>query len=165
MAKSIKLKVKGGDPVVKDEAYITKGRTPIDDTADVRDIMSGLVGKGITNLADETARSGYARLQVLVGPAQAQKLMNHMFIFNSRPDLKNAPVESKIKQFYETPSADPEVTGTLGKVKSFGYGVLPGFRDSSSQLNQQLSGKTSTDVAIAAPEQTKALKLKIAGKL
>jgi hypothetical protein len=165
---AVKLKVKAGDPKkgeIKETAIISPGRTPLDNTADVRDILTGLVGKGYTTMGDDNIKSGYNRLQSLLGPQQASKLMNHMFMFNSRPDLKNTPVESRIKQFYDTPSADVDVTGTLGKVKSFGYGVVPGFRDSSSQLNQQLSGKTPTDVAVVAPEAVKAVKLKIAGKL
>lgn len=162
---AVKLKIKAGDPVVKDEVILSKGRTPFDTTADVRDILSGLVGKGMTGLNDDDSRNGYSRLQQLVGPQQARKLMTHAFIFNSRPDLKNAPVEARIKQFYDSPSADADVNGALGKVKSFGYGVLPGFRDSSSQLNQQLSGRIPSEVAVVAPEQAKAVKLKIAGKL
>lgn len=162
---AVKLKVKAVDPVVKEKVIISKGRTPLDDTADVRDILSGLVGKGMTGLNDDDSRNGYNRLQSLVGPQQAQKLMNHMFVFNSRPDLKGAAPEARINSFYQTPSSDPEVSGTLNKVKSFGYGVLPGFRQSSSQLNQGLSGQTSPEVAVVAPDAQRAVKLKIAGKL
>lgn len=162
---AVKLKVKAVDPVVKENVIISKGRTPLDDTADVRDILSGLVGKGMTGLNDDDSRNSYTKLQGLVGPQQAQKLMNHMFVFNSRPDLKGAAPEARIKTFYDSPSSDPDVSGTLGKVKSFGYGVLPGFRQSSSQLNQGLSGQSSPEVAVVAPDAQRAVKLKIASKL
>jgi len=167
---AVKLKVKAGDPkkgasAVEEKMFISPGRTPLDDTADVRDVLSGLVGKGMTGLNDDDTRNGYYRLQQLVGPQQAQKLMTHMFVFNSRPDLKGAAPETRIKSFYDTPTSDPDISGTLGKVKSFGYGVLPGFRQSTSQLNQSLSGQTAPIVAAVAPEAQRALKLKIAGKL
>lgn len=164
MAKAVRLRLPATDPVVKEKVIISKGRTPLDDTADVRDILSGLVGKGMTGLNDDDSRNGYNRLQQLVGPQQANKLMNHMFVFNSRPDLKGAAPEARIKTFYDTPTSDPDVSSTLGKVKSFGYGVLPGFRQSSSQLNQGLSGQTSPSVAVVDPAVAK-VKLKIAGKL
>ena len=161
---AVKLKVKS-DPVVKDGMFISPGRTSLDNTADVRDILSGLVGKGYTTMGDQTIKSNYNRLQALLGPAQAHKLMTHMFIFNSRPDMKNAPIETRIKQFYDSPSADPDVNGALGKIKTFGYGVLPGFRDSNNQLNQELAGRVPTEVAAVDPKQAQAVKLKIAGKL
>lgn len=165
---AVKLKVKAGDPKkgeIKESVLLSPGRTPFDDTADVRDILSGLVGKGMTGLNDDDSRNSYTRLQQLVGPQQAQKLMTHMFIFNSRPDLKGAAPEARIKSFYDTPASDNDVSGTLNKVKSFGYGVLPGFRDSSSQLNQQLSGRIPATSVAAVDPAVKTVKLKIAGKL
>lgn len=163
---AVKVKVKSGDPkkgTVEEKSFISQGRTPLDDTADVRDILSGIVGGGYTGLSDDTARAKYTRLQALVGPDKAQKLMTHMFIFNQNPATQKLPVEARIKSFYDNPAGDADVSGVLGKVKSFGYGVLPGFRESTSFSNSQLAGQVPM-TAVVTPEQ-KAVKLRIGNKL
>lgn len=157
-----KLRIKNdpnkGDPI--ESSYISKGRTPSDDTADVRDLLATMVGKGYTSLNDEESRGNYARLRSLLGDTQAQKLMTHVFIQNQNPSFSQLPVESKIKSFYDIPSGDEEVSKVLGKVKTLGYGVLPGFRQSSLLSNQQLGGRISP-----VEETVSKVKLKIPPKL
>lgn len=162
MAVKIKVKPKT-DPV--EETFISKGRTPIDDTADVRDLLTALVGKGYTSLSDADSRADYQRLQALVGQDKAQKLATHAFIYNQNPANQRLPVEAKIKGFYDAPAGDPDVQSTLKKVGAFGYGVLPGFRESVNHTNQVLAGRIPATVAVTeTPEQSK-VKLRIANKL
>lgn len=162
-----KLKVRTGDPKkkeVEETIFLGKNRTPIDDTADTRDILTGLIGKGYTALSDDSIRGGFQRLQALVGPERARKLMTHAFIFNQNPAMQKLPTEAKIKTFYETPSGDADVQGLLGKVKSFGYGVLPGFRESSYQVNQELAGRIPPTTAMVDPALQK-IKLRVGQKI
>lgn len=140
MATMLRISGEGGEkPTAQATTATGKSRTADDDTADIRDILSGLVGKKISNLSDEGARSDFARLQALVGPEKAQKLVTQVIIHNQRN--ANAPMEKSIQDFYEVGSNDPDVNDVLKTVKGFGYGVLPGFRDSSKQANQILTGK------------------------
>lgn len=130
----------GGDkPIAKEESTTGKSRTSLDDTADVRDILSRLVGQKISNLSDGDVQSDYDHLQKLVGPQKAQKLVTQVIIHNQRN--ANAPMEKSIQDFYEVGSNDPEVNDMLKTVKTLGYGVLPAFRNSSKQQNQILSGQ------------------------
>ncbi len=130
----------GGDkPVAKEEKATGKSRTSLDDTADVRDILNSFIGKGTAGLQDDAARSDYARLQQLLGPEKAQKVMTSVIIHNQRNAA--VPMEKRIQTFYDVGSNDADVDGIIKNVKSFGTGPLAGFRDSSKQSNQLLSGR------------------------
>lgn len=130
----------GGDkPTAQSTATTGKARTSLDDTADVRDILSNLVGRKISGLSDESTRADYARLQALLGPQKAQKLVTQVIIHNQRN--ANAPMEKSIQDFYDVGSNDPDVNQVLKTVKTFGYGVLPGFRESSKSSIQHMTGR------------------------
>lgn len=129
----------GGKTTAAAQATTAKGRVPADDTADVRDILGALVGKGVTNLSDDTSRAHYSRLINLLGAQKANKLMTQVFSHNTRSG--NVPMEKRIQSFYDIGSNDPEVSDVIKNVKSFGYGVLPGFRESGLQTNQELTGR------------------------
>lgn len=157
-----------GDPKKKtgevvEETFIAPGKTPLDTTADIRDIISGMAGGGYTSLSDSAAAANYSRLRTLLGDAKANKLMTHIFIQNQRPGAANMPVEARVKSFYDLPVGDEEIAPIIGKAKNFGYGVLPGFRQSSSQLNQELSGAIQPTVARATPAIEK-IKVRVANK-
>lgn len=140
MATMLRIMDGGGEkPTAQSQATTGKSRTADDDTADVRDILSNLVGRKVSNLSDENTRSDFARLQALLGSQKAQKLITQVIIHNQRN--ANAPMEKSIQDFYEVGSNDPEVNDVLKTVKGFGYGVLSGFRDSAKQGNQLLAGK------------------------
>lgn len=165
----LKLRVKAvdpkkGGPPIEDGTFISQGRTPLDDTADVRDAIAGLVGRRHTTLGDVDAQNQFMRLKKLVGDEQAKKVMNHIFVFNSRPELKAMPVEGRIKTFYDTPAADEDTGGLINKVKAFGYGVIPGFRESNQQANQILANRNDLLSGGGGTISPK-VKLKIAGKL
>lgn len=161
MATKIKI-TKSGDPkkgTVTEEKATIKSRGPLEDTADIQDIISGMVGKGYTTLSDDDARGGFARMEALLGRDKARDLMTKIFIYNQRPENQRAPMEARISQFYDTAANDP----VISKARNFGYGVLPGFRTSASALNQSLLGRipASTEVAEVNPEIKRRIMLKI----
>lgn len=129
MAKKVMIRVnKGGTPI------------PTDTKFDLRDVLSGLVAKGnILNPDDKAAL--YGSLVSNIGQENAQKIMNHAYLFNQRSDIQRLPLEEKIKTFYTIGSNDPYVNDVISKTKTLGYGVLPGFRQSASDINQEMSGQ------------------------
>lgn len=167
MAKKVLLRVaspKSGDPVkntMEEEILYKPGQTTIERGLDVRDRLAELIGKG--NAIDADTKSAiFADLQKMIGAEKAMKVMDHAFIFNSRPDVQKLPVEEKIKSFYTIGSRDTDVQDLINKSKGMGYGVIPGFRSSISQINQQLANRTSpAGVAQMSPEIQRKVLLKI----
>lgn len=157
MAKSIKLRIKPttGDPVKSaDSDMVLSTRTPIEQGLDIRDHLAELVGKGNTlSAGDRTAI--YGSLTAALGRDKATKIMNHAYLFNQRPDVAKLPLEEKIKSFYTIGSNDPDVNDVIMKSKTLGYGALPGFRGSSSVLNQILSGRTADVTGTNANQEAK----------
>lgn len=131
MAKTVKIKVAPatGVPVVPNRGEF-----------DVRDRLAELVGKGNALNPDDKAAI-YGSLVSSLGKEKAEKVMTHAYIFNNRPDVVKLPLEDKLKAFYTIGSNDPDVNALISKSKTLGYGALPGFRQSSSAMNQQLSGQ------------------------
>lgn len=131
----------GGDkPVAKSEVARGKARTGDDDTADIRDIINSFIGKGGIGMKDDTSRADYARLQTLLGPEKAQKLMESVFIHNQRSATE--PLEKRIQTFYDVGSNNQEVDAIIKKTKQLGYGPLVGgLRESSKATLQQLTGR------------------------
>jgi hypothetical protein len=166
MATMLKVYGGGGEkPVPEKQAYTGKSRTSLDDTADVRDIISSLIARGVgkaqttesadkiqhkSALGDENDQADYGRLRQLLGPEKAQKLMTSIFIHNQRN--ATLPMEKRIQTFYDVGSNDADVNEVIGNVRSFGYGVLPGFRESSKQSNQMLTGKIPSDMSAATSD-------------
>lgn len=164
MAQKVLLKI-AGDPVKGDmdgeKVLLSKNKPQIDLNVDLRDRLAELVGKG-NALGSEDKAAIYGNLKRLLGDAKAQKVMNHAFIFNSRPDVQKLPIEEKLKSFYTVGSSDPDVMETITRTKNLGYGVLPGFRGSSSQINQVLSGRMPAQETVqVSPELQKKVMLKI----
>lgn len=153
-------KLKITDPPVKE---IYKGKTPADTTADVRDSLSYFAGRGLTNLVDPEAQKQYALLVNQVGREKAQNLANQVFLHSQRPEVLKMSPEQRISSFYSVGSNNPDVQGTLNKVKSFGMGVIPGFRSSPLLGNMLLGGRESAPIAAVKPDtdQQKRVKLLI----
>lgn len=117
-----------------------KINNPRDNSLDIRDRLAELVGKG--NALTESEKSSiYGSLIQLIGQDKAQKVMNHAYLFNNRPDIQKLPIEEKLRTFYDIGSNDSDVNQIMSKTKAVGYGVIPGFRDSVSDINSQLSGR------------------------
>lgn len=144
----LKVAPKSGDPTkptAVGDVVVPTNRSKYDQDFDLRDRLSELAVRGNSlNPDDKAAIYGY--LTSNLGKDRAMKLMNHAYIFNSRPDVQRLSPEEKIKSFYEIGSSDPEVMEVMGRTKKLGYGVLPGFRESVSALNQALQGRASTTV-------------------
>lgn len=140
MAKVTVKVAKSGDPKV-----------PVKSDFDIRDKLAELIGSG-NALTPDNKMAIYGSLVSSLGKEKANKLMDHAFIFNSRNDLKALPLEDRLRRFYDVGSSDPEISEIIGKSKSLGYGVLPGFRQSASSLNQELSGAIQP-VATLSPNQ------------
>lgn len=129
---------------------IFKNDTPLDEIANSRDSLSFLAGKGYTSLSDDDARANYTSLSKTVGVPLAQKLVNQIFLYNQRPEVKNFNPEQRVNGFYEIGSSDKDTGAYLRKVKNFGTGVLPGFRDSVLINNRKLTGKEIDTPPIAS---------------
>lgn len=166
MAKSIKLRIspKTGDPTkgIVDESMHVTNRPKIDQDFDIRDRLAELVGKGNALSPDDKAAI-YGNLTARVGKDKAMKIMNHAYIFNQRSDVIKLPLEERLKAFYTIGSNDKDVNDVIVKSKSLGYGAVPGFRQSSSDINQQLTGQVPVPVVTTAvsPEIQKRVMLQV----
>jgi hypothetical protein len=134
-----------GDPttpatVGKEEMILSANKPKIDQDFDVRDRLAELVGKGNTlNADDKSAILG--SLATRYGKDIAMRIMNHAYIFNQRPDIQKLPMEDKLRAFYTIGSNDPDVHNVINSAKNLGYGVVHGFRNSSSDINKQLTNR------------------------
>lgn len=150
---------KAADPVKP--AIIGGPRVPINRDFDLRDKLSELAIKG-SSLAPDDKAAIYGYLTANLGKDKAMKLMNHAYIFNSKPDIQRLSPEEKLKSFYTIGSSDPDVMEVISRTKNLGYGVLPGFRNSVSSLNQEIQGN-NPDVTgkTVNPEVTRRVRLQI----
>jgi hypothetical protein len=134
----LKVAPKAGDPTkptTVGDVIIPANRGKYDQDFDLRDKLSELAVRGNSlNPDDKAAIYGY--LTSNLGKDRAMKLMNHAYIFNSRPDVQRLSPEERLKSFYTIGSTDPEIMEVIGRTKNLGYGILPGYRESVSDLNQ-----------------------------
>ena len=134
-----------GDPV-KGKNGVESGkldthRTKSDDTADIRDIVSAIVGGGHKDLSDENIRNEYTYLSYLVGNEKAQKIFNYALIFNQTPSVQNKSPQERITQFYSINPRDKELETLFTGLKSFGYGPQEGIQSSPFIDNMKLTGR------------------------
>lgn len=148
-----------GDPEITTSEVYNKGKGPIENNMDIRDRIYELVGKGNTLNPDEKAGI-YGGLVSSLGMDKAQKLMQHAYIFNTRPEYQKLPIEDRIKQFYTRGSNDPDVQQILTNTNNLGYGTGAGYRTSFSQIAQELSGRIPA-VSQTNPQLAKKILLKI----
>lgn len=164
MAKKIMLRVSpsSGDPKppAVDNMMVLKANDPTKTALDVRDHLAALVAGG-NNLSQDDRKAVFQGLSNALGQEQAQKVLLHAYMFNNRPDVQRLPIEEKLRTFYDMGSNDPGVHDLLAKTKALGYGVVPGFRESASAINQQLSGKIPTVAIASQPEMKKKTMLRM----
>lgn len=111
-------------------------RSGLDDNIEVRDLLTGLVGKWNDLKSDD--RSPYiVKLGQLIGKPTAQKLINSIFIFNDRDDVKGKNAEQRVGQFYDLGNEDKDVNNVIARSRSLGYGVQEGLRTSPDILNEE----------------------------
>ena len=139
----------GGSEVPKEKPTATNpnfNKTPADYDLDVRDIIADFVGKGKELKGDD--QSAYiSRLGVILGKPQAQKLVNHLFLFNARDDVKGKSFDQKLESFYNIKSGDNDIDSILSKTKNLGYGVHEGAQTSTDVINKELTGRKIGDEA------------------
>lgn len=111
-----------------------------DNTADIRDSITNLVGSGYTAMNDDNARANYARLSNLVGQDKARKILDRIFLFNSRQQ-PNMNARDRVSQFYDSSVSNPDIEPIIKQAKTFGYGPLSGLNSSPDVVNMQLSGR------------------------
>jgi hypothetical protein len=156
----LRVKADPTKPKTDEDVVIPAGKTKIDQDFDLRDRLSELAIRGNSlSPDDKTAMFGY--LTANLGKDKAMKLMNHAYIFNSRPEVQRLTPEEKIKSFYTIGSSDPDIMEVIGKTKNLGYGVMPGFRGSISDLNQAAQGgNVNQRTQPVSPEVTRRIMLK-----
>jgi len=163
MAK-VYLKVAKSDPAKpapKKEIAVSSGKTVIDADLDLRDKLAELAVRGNALSPDDKA-AVYGALTSSLGKERAQKLMTHAYLFNSRPDMQGMSPEEKLKSFYTIGSNDPDVQEVIGRTKNLGYGILPGFRGSISDINKDVQkGVYGQNIGVVSPEVQKRVMLKI----
>lgn len=115
-------------------------RTPNDNTADIRDILTSIVGNSYKGLTDQNIKSQYARLTNLVGLTQAQKLIDHTLIFNQRPENIKSSIEQRVQNFYNAGSQDRALNDIIKSAGGLGYGPVASLNNSADTGNQKLAG-------------------------
>jgi hypothetical protein len=120
-----------------------KSQSNADDDADVRDMLSILVGAGKGGLKPDDQAAVISRLQTILGKDKANKLINHAAIFNERTDVKAKTAQQRISQFYDMGSRDPDVNTLINKTKQLAQGPIAGTKQSVESLMQNIdAGKT-----------------------
>lgn len=143
-----------GDPEPDVKPFFGAARGKYDQVADLRDALAGLVGSGSRTMNDDM-RANFARIQAMYGRPLAEKLLNHVFVFNSRPDMARSGAKDRIDAFYSTGSKDKELQNLFLQAKAFGKGPLAGLNESSNQESQVLSGRLLAPPARAVPTWAK----------
>lgn len=155
-----KIRVSKKDPPVKAEVSetIIAPKTVLNDRADVRDLLSMMVGGGNTSLTSDDGRANFSRLKGLVGEKAAQKLVTNATLYNQRPEVQKLSPEQRVQGFYSQGSSDPEISDYLKQGMGIGYGVGHGFRTSPLLGNISLTGRNTNvqggDMAAASKIKT-----------
>lgn len=163
-----KVKITKTDPpVTVKEGEFIRSRTPLDDTADIRDDLALIVGGGNPSLKNDDVRGSFARMQSIMGQDKAAKLMDAIYLHSQRPEVMAMKTpEERINSFYSIGSSNQDIAPYIQRAKTFGYGVIPGFRDSRLLANMILSGREKPTAAVAEvnPELAKKIMVRIAKK-
>lgn len=114
---------------------------PPTDSLNIRDVLSGVIGKGFTDLKNDDARNAYAYLRSHLGYDAASKLMTHALMFNQRQDMLKASPQQKVQSFYDIGSNDPELHEIITRAGKVSYGPMDGLNTSPDALNKQISGR------------------------
>lgn len=113
----------------------------VNNVLQVRDILSGLVGKNVRDLKNEDTRNNYAWLTGQVGPQVAQKLITHAIMFNQRDDMAGLSPEKRVQKFYDIGSDDPDTKDILMHAGTASYGPMEGMQSSPDRLNMLATGR------------------------
>lgn len=165
--KKIMLRIapSSGDPVkgtggMDQNVLYSPGKSNAERSFDLQDRIMELISTN-NQLKPDDKKAIYSSLQTTLGPEKANKLMNHVYIFNTRPDMQKMPLEDKIKAFYQLGSNDPDIQGYIDKTKSLGYGPQSQFRGSISAINSELSGRNPVVQVVQPSENQKKIMLSV----
>lgn len=136
----------GDDP----EAFIPPSKGPLDEIADFRDYLTNLVGRGSKTL-DPEMKNNYSALVAMYGKPMADRIMNHVFVFNNRPEIQNASPEQRLDAFYAIGSRDKDLQALFNKARNFSYGYKAGLNQSRNEGNIILSGRRKQAPLMNAP--------------
>lgn len=155
----------GSQPIVEqDKDYAGRNKTTVDRDADVRDLISAIVGSGEINNSPELAAK-YQALRGKLGDGMAQKLFNHAIFYNQREGVKNLTPEARVQQFFDIGSSDAELKQLMTGLKSMGYGVVPSFREAPLQDSQRLTGRLKDETPVMDEETARKIMLKVAKRM
>lgn len=129
-----------GDDTHISKTINTPRQTSGDHTADIRDILTSIVGKNYKGLTDDNIRADYAKLTNLVGLTQAQNLVDTALIYNQNKSNMKLPLEQRVQGFYNQGSSDPALNTIIKSAGKFGYGPISGLHGSPDVSNQKLAG-------------------------
>jgi hypothetical protein len=143
----------GGDPITK--AGLVSNPTPLSknppggDQLDVADILANFVGRGDKNLQNDQALKDFHYLSTKVGQPMASKLVNHVIMFNQRPDMQKQPFAAKLNSLYTIGSNDKDVDGILKKTNNLGAGPNAIANNSWNIDSQSATGRNPLTNALA----------------
>lgn len=116
---------------------------PPDDSLYIRDILSGVIGKGFTDLKSDDAKSAYAYLRTKLGYDTASKLMTHALLFNQRQDMLKASPQQKVQSFYDIGSNDPTLNNVISRAGKVSYGPIDGLFTTPDISTKDAVGRSS----------------------
>jgi hypothetical protein len=148
--KSFNCYVRWGGGVLDKGVKRMKPSGSADQTADLRDSVSALVGGGYKSLTDDDSKANFSRIASLIGIKNAQNLFLHISQQNQRPGWNAMKPAERVSKFYDIPSSDPSTNGVLQNIKSFGSGPMAGYTDSVNYLNQIQQGNAPSNAALNA---------------
>lgn len=136
--------------------YYGKSIGRFDQIADTRDYLANLVGSG-SKTFDENVKGNYTFLSKIFGQPLAEKILNHVFVFNNRSDMQSATPEERISAFYNLGSSDKELQDVFIKAKTFGKGPIAGLNESVNIGNQLLNKRATKSKNLVAPSMVKTI--------
>lgn len=127
----------GGDPPSRNLS--------LKDSLLVRDALTGIVGKGLTDLKDQNVKNNYSYLRFALGNSAAQKLITQAMVFNQRKDITELSPDRRVQAFYGMGSSDPDTHSLIQRLGALGTGPVGGLNSSPDLLNMIASKRdTST---------------------
>lgn len=127
-------------PDVQKGSKATHG--PLEDGADVRDILTAMVGKGYTDFSSPDVKNYLSYLSNKIGVPAAQKIFTNIFLFNQRDDMKFRKPLERVDHFYGTSFNDRDVNNIVKGAASLGNSdPISAARTTAEVGNMQLTGR------------------------
>src|SRR5450432_1787948 len=126
-------------------------RTPgkLEQSADVRDMLSILVGAGKGGLKPDDQAAVISQLKATLGAPTANKLINHVAVFNERSDVGAKTAQQRVGQFYDMGSRDPEVDAIIKQTSQLAQGPIAGMGQTADVTLKALNAGQNPKLANA----------------